>query len=61
MNLMRDVINRLDDRKINRAVCDVANEAAIYLDEIYLEAAQIAEGTKANAEIVKGNFASNGA
>ena len=46
MNLMRNIVNRFDDREINRAVCDVANKTAIYLDEIYLEVAQIVQGTE---------------
>ena len=56
---MCNVVNRFDNREINQAVCDVADEAAIDLYEIYLEIAQIAEGAKTNAEIVEGNFAAD--
>ena len=59
MNFMRNVVNRFNNREINCAVRDVANEAAIYLNEIHLEVAQIAEGAKTNAEIVEGNFAAD--
>lgn len=49
MNFMRNVVNSFDDGEINCAVCNVANETAINLDEldeVYLEVAQIAQGTE---------------